>query len=200
MTDRTKRRLEQRDKVLSAARRCFVRRGFHVTGMAEIAKACRMSVGNIYHYFPNKDAIVKAITEQTRSRIMPVLRQLESHADPVEGIIGMILFGVEECYRDSNARLWVEILAEAPRNRRIRKSSLAFDRDFQLVLKRLMERGIQSGRLPAETDIEAASIWLVALLDGAMSRISIQPDLDLTRTLKTLSRAIRGWLCPVAAA
>lgn len=44
-------RLEQRDKALHAARTCFIQQGLRSTGMAEIAKACGMSVGMIYHYF-----------------------------------------------------------------------------------------------------------------------------------------------------
>lgn len=102
-------RLAQRDKVMLAARKCFIRHGFHATGMAEIAAACRMSAGNIYHYFPNKNAIVRAITDETRSRMVPALRPLAEHADPVEGLVEMMLFCVRWLGGDANARLWMEI-------------------------------------------------------------------------------------------
>lgn len=186
-------RLAQRDKVMLAARKCFIRHGFHATGMAEIAAACRMSAGNIYHYFPNKNAIVRAITDETRSRMVPALRPLAEHADPVEGLVEMMLFCVRWLGGDANARLWMEILAEAPRNQRIRAICLAFDRDFRDILKRLLRRAVQAGQLTPDMDLDAASLWLVALLDGATARLAVQPDLDV-RTLDTLGAIIRRCL------
>ncbi len=188
-------RLDRRDKVLLAARKCFIRHGFHATGMAEISKACRMSVGNIYRYFPNKDAIVQAITDETRSRIVPVLRRLERHQDPVEGIIEIILFGVREFCRGSDARLWIDISAEAPRNKLVRQIHLVIDREVRGVLKALMQRAMQAGQIPREVDLESASLWLVALLDGAIARVSLEPEVDISRTLETLAGSIRRCLC-----
>jgi len=190
-----KQRLARREKVLLAARKCFIRHGFHATGMAEIGKACRMSVGNIYHYFPNKDAIVRAIADETRSRIVPVLRRLENHKDPVEGIIEIVLFGVREFCRGSDARLWIDISAEAPRNRSIREIYLTFDREVRGVLKGLMQRAIEAGRVPNDLDLEAISLWLVALLDGAIARVSLEPKVDFARTLEVLARTLRQCLC-----
>lgn len=191
-------RLEQRDKVLHAARTCFIQHGFHATGMAEIAKACGMSVGNIYHYFPNKNAIVRAITDETRSRMAPVLRPLERHADPLEGLVQVILLSLRELAHDSNARLWMEILAEAPRNEPIREICLTFDRDLQGLLLRLMQRAVQAGQLSPAIDLDATSIWLVALLDGAIARLSVQPELDLTAASETLAESLRHLFCPAA--
>ncbi len=190
-----KHRSAQRDKVLLAARKCFIRRGFHATGMAEISKACRMSVGNIYHYFPNKDAIVRAIADETRSRILPVLRRLENHPNPVEGIVEIILFAVRECCRASNARLWIEISAEAPRNRLIRELYFRFDRDLRDVLKRLMRRAIEAGQISRRLDLEAISLWLVSMLDGALARGSLEPDVNIARILDTLACNMRRCLC-----
>ncbi len=190
-----KHRSAQRDKVLLAARKCFIRHGFHATGMVEISKACRMSVGNIYHYFPNKDAIVQAIADETRSRILPVLRRLENHPNPVEGIIEIILFGVREFCRASDARLWIEISAEAPRNRLIREIYFRFDRDIRGMLKGLMQRAVQAGQMSRRLDLEAISLWLVALLDGALARVSLEPDVNIARTLDTLACNIRRCLC-----
>lgn len=191
MVSRPQHRSEQRGKVLLAARKCFVRHGFHATGMAEIAKACRMSVGNIYHYFPHKNAIVQAITDEVRSRMLPAIRPLADCADPVEGLVQVMLLSVREICTDSNARLWMEILAEVPRNKVIRSICRTFDQDLSDVLEHLMRRAMQAGQLPPDTDVEASALWLMALLDGAISRLSAQPDLDLTRTQETFAQNLR---------
>jgi len=184
-----------RDKILAAAHKCFTEHGFHATGMAELSKACRMSVGNLYHYFPKKAAIIQAIADETRLRILPVLQRLELHEDPVEGIVEFILISVREFCRDSNARLWTEVLAEASRNQSLRELWISCDRELRDLLKRLLRRAVRTGQSPPDLDVEATSLWLTALLDGAIARVSVQPELSLTRTLGTLSASIRRSLC-----
>jgi AcrR family transcriptional regulator len=181
----------QRDKVMLAARKCFVRHGFHATGMAEIAKACRMSAGNIYHYFPHKNAIVQAITDEMRSRMLPLLHPLADHPNPMEGLVEIMRLSVDEICTNSNARLWMEILAEAPRNKVLRKICQTVDRDFQAALERLLRRAVRGGQLPRDTDVEGNSVWLVALLDGAISRFSAEPDLDPARLHRALAQNLR---------
>lgn len=184
-------RIEQRHKVLLAARKCFVRHGFHATGMAEIAKACQMSVGNIYHYFPNKDAIVKAITDEIRSRMLPVLQPLGNHSDPREGLIQVMLLSLREICTGSNAVLWMEILAEVPRNKVIRSVCMAFDSELRELVKHLMQRAIDAKQLSPKIDPEATSLWLIALLDGAIARLIVEPDLDFTHAHDTLAQHLR---------
>lgn len=193
-----KHRSAQRDRVLLAARRCFIRRGFHATGMDEISKACRMSVGNLYRYFPNKKAIVQAISDETRARIIPVLRRLENHQNPVDGVIDIILLGIRELCQGADARLWMEISAEAPRNRSIHGIYRRFDQEIRAVLTRLLERARTAGQLSRETDFEAVCVWLIALLDGAIARVSMDPAVDLKRILDTLARSMRRCLCSPA--
>jgi len=54
----------RRDQIIAAARLCFRKHGFHGAGMAEIAKTSQLSVGQIYRYFANKDAIIEEIVRR----------------------------------------------------------------------------------------------------------------------------------------
>lgn len=50
---------EKRQLILDRAAELFARQGFHRTSIAEIAKACNSSSKAwIYHYFPNKEAVL----------------------------------------------------------------------------------------------------------------------------------------------
>ncbi|MGC6386074.1 TetR/AcrR family transcriptional regulator [Ewingella sp. S1.OA.A_B6] len=63
----------RRDQIIDASRVCFRKHGFHGAGMAEIAKMSRLSVGQIYRYFANKDAIIEEIVRRivfTKIRLM----------------------------------------------------------------------------------------------------------------------------------
>ncbi|GBU11690.1 transcription regulatory protein [Enterobacterales bacterium] len=54
----------RRDQIIAASRLCFRKHGFHGAGMAEIAKMSQLSVGQIYRYFANKDAIIEEIVRR----------------------------------------------------------------------------------------------------------------------------------------
>jgi AcrR family transcriptional regulator len=190
-----KNRLKKRGAIMAAVRKCFIRHGFHDAGMAEISRRCGMSAGNLYHYFPSKAALIRAIASEIRERIMPVFQRLADHEDPVEGIVEIIRFSVKEFCHSTDVRLWVEVLAEAQHNRLIREMWLNFDREMRDLLKQLLRRAIQRGQAPAGLDLEAVSIWLVALLDGAVARVSLQPEVAIEQTLTTLAGGIRRCLC-----
>lgn len=53
-------------KILNAAKALFIERGYQETSMAEICRATGMSMGSIYHRFPDKKSIFYAILEMYR--------------------------------------------------------------------------------------------------------------------------------------
>ena len=52
---------QRREEIIRAAHKCFISRGFHATGMADIAREFGMSAGHIYNYFPSKTAIIEEV-------------------------------------------------------------------------------------------------------------------------------------------
>lgn len=46
-----------KEEILKASVKLFKRKGYYNTSIANIAKACGLLKGSIYHYFENKDAI-----------------------------------------------------------------------------------------------------------------------------------------------
>jgi AcrR family transcriptional regulator len=51
------------EAIVAAAAALFAERGFDGTSMNAIAKASGMTIGSLYQYFPNRDAIVDAVAE-----------------------------------------------------------------------------------------------------------------------------------------
>src|SRR5690349_23010234 len=72
---------DRRTRILDAAERCFARAGFHRTTMQDVAAEAGMSPGNLYRYFPSKDAIVAGLTERDRSRLVRDFGAFDSGAD-----------------------------------------------------------------------------------------------------------------------
>jgi len=65
MTDKT----DTREKILDAAMERFRHYGYGKTTMAEIARDCQMSAGNIYRFFASKIDIAEAMARQLNGKI-----------------------------------------------------------------------------------------------------------------------------------
>lgn len=52
---------EIREDILGAAEYEFIKRGYKAASMRMIAKRAKTTIGNIYHYFENKEAILEAL-------------------------------------------------------------------------------------------------------------------------------------------
>ncbi|SOD94734.1 TetR/AcrR family transcriptional regulator [Caenispirillum bisanense] len=52
-----------REDVVGRAVEVFRRRGFHGTSMADLAAACGILKGSLYHHFPSKDDLALAVLE-----------------------------------------------------------------------------------------------------------------------------------------
>ncbi|MGB9097212.1 TetR/AcrR family transcriptional regulator [Erwinia sp.] len=61
---RDARHRQRQDEIIAAGRRCFRQSGFHAASMAQLAVEARLSVGQIYRYFTNKDAIIEEIVKR----------------------------------------------------------------------------------------------------------------------------------------
>ena len=61
----TKRRLQKpevrREQMISAAQDCMREKGLYATNVTEIAKRAGVSVGLLYHIFPNKEALIEVM-------------------------------------------------------------------------------------------------------------------------------------------
>lgn len=71
-------------RTLESALELFSNQGFGATSMRQIADGAGLSVGNVYHHFPNKEAIFQRLLDQYWERVLdPELRlnQVFSKAD-----------------------------------------------------------------------------------------------------------------------
>jgi AcrR family transcriptional regulator len=77
--ERGQRRVEQ---ILDAAEQVFVEHGVGGATMQMIAERASASMGSLYHFFPNKDAIVEALG----ARYADAVRETNQQAMPLEAV------------------------------------------------------------------------------------------------------------------
>src|SRR3954469_2822283 len=89
----------RRQQILDAACDCVRQAGFHGASMAEIAQAAGLSVGQIYRYFENKEAIIAAIVARDMAEMRDKFSELQNSGEPlIEAIIGGCSQAVNDYY------------------------------------------------------------------------------------------------------
>src|ERR1041384_8584650 len=66
---------DRRSQILDAALICFGKRGFHQTSMHDISAEAGISVGLIYRYFANKEAVISAMADHHKKEIQALLER-----------------------------------------------------------------------------------------------------------------------------
>jgi AcrR family transcriptional regulator len=111
--------LDRQTQILDAALVCFAKRGFHQASMHDISAEAGISVGLIYRYFENKDAVISAMADRHKKEIGEVLERARQAATLLESL--EILF-TAHCCEDAPqvvSAFVVDLYAEASRNQRV---------------------------------------------------------------------------------
>ena len=107
---------DRREQIMQAAIVCFAKRGFHQASMHDISAEAGISVGLIYRYFANKEAVIAAMADRHKKEIQEVLERARQAPTLLESL--EILFTAHCC--DEEPRLLsafvVDLYVEASRN------------------------------------------------------------------------------------
>lgn len=131
---------DKRQLILDRSAELFARQGFHKTSIAEIAKACKASSKAwIYHYFPNKEAVLFALLGDF---IVMVTDRVRGVIAPIDDPRAALRAFVTEClriydeYRINYPMLFSEMtLLPAEQQKELR----ALEREYALLLRRIVE-------------------------------------------------------------
>lgn len=170
---------QQRERILGAARSCFVKHGFHAASMAKISETAGMSPGLIYRYFDSKNAIILAIIEQQLEDARSDIAALEPDSDLVPVLEQLFTRWQRDGCELMSPALMLEMTAEASRDPQIAQALAAADRVTGADLDAWIGKAAGgAGKDAAPRDIEARSFLLRCLLGGLAIRAIREPDLD----------------------
>ncbi len=108
--------LDRRTQILDAALVCFAKRGFHQASMHDISAEAGISVGLIYRYFENKEAVISAMADRHKKEIYDMLERARQAPTLLESL--EILFTAHCCENEPRviSAFVVDLYAEASRN------------------------------------------------------------------------------------
>ena len=183
------RQTDRRLEILDAAQRCFARSGFHGASMQEICAEAGMSPGNLYRYFPSKEALIAGICERNRADAAESMLAVDRAGGFFEGLAALARHHLVE-RPETDAGLCAEIKAESRRNPEIARLHTEVERDIKARLVDMLRRAAGRGEISATVDLEAAATMLMALSDGLTWRRVSDPSFNAEAALPLIMRIV----------
>ena len=168
----------QRDRILQAAKACFVEHGFHAASMASIAEAAQMSPGLIYRYFENKNSIILAIIERQLQESRAGLEALDDGSDlgaRLAEVFAKLQVADDEFM---NPALYLEMSAQASRDPQIAQALAGSDRAMRAELVAWLRKVAAGGEQAEAQEVAARALVLQCLFEGLVVRAVREPKLD----------------------
>lgn len=168
---------DRRSEILDAAAHCFARSGFHQTSMQAICAEAGMSPGNLYRYFPSKEAIIAAIAERDRAQAAADFAAVDKAPDFFTGFAALgRQYLVERTHEE--IALCLEIMAEARHNPEVRRIHQGIQSEVHAGLVAILRRAAERGQLRRDLDFDKIVTVLFALGDGIETRRAIDPTFN----------------------
>lgn len=183
----------RRQQILDAACERVRQSGFHGASMADIAKAAGLSVGQIYRYFENKEAIIAAIVAQDLAEMRDKFAEMESQPGTLRDAIDDHLpEAIDKCFDARRAALALEVVAEAARNPKVAAIVRSADQQERALALMMMARDRKPEWSEAEFKARCETIGLI--FDGLLMRGVNNPDLDREALTAVLRSTVRHLL------
>lgn len=193
LTRAERKKQELRREIIDAAFDCFAERGYHATGIADIAARLGMGHGTFYRYFANKRDIVDHVIEDLIERVKTALTA-ENAPDAVSTLAGYR--AQTERIGESLARIFLQdprvprlLLFEAAGiDKAMAERVLDFFDLAGALTAAYLAHGVELGYLRGDLDVEnTASAINGMILASAMSALR-RPGAEHQRRL---SEAVR---------
>ncbi|KYF53788.1 TetR family transcriptional regulator [Sorangium cellulosum] len=185
------------DTIVEAAARVFDEHGYEGANTNRVARTAGVSVGSVYQYFPNKDALVTALHERHVRQMLQLLEQVDAAAEgsslreSTEQLVARSL----EVHR-TEPRLQRLLHAELPTLEQRRALSAAsqavFDRTRQLLSRYSAEI--------AQPDLELATYVVLRMFEELVHAAALDPPPGVEEggLRRAITDALLGYLTVAA--
>jgi len=190
---KAQRQSDRRAEILDAAERCFARAGFHRASMQDICGEAAMSPGNLYRYFPTKEALIAGICERNRAEAVASFALVDQAPEFFEGLAGLARHHLVDRTEDEVA-LCAEIMAESRRHPDIAQLYQGIEKDIRDRIAGLLKQAAGRDEIRNDLDLDAAASVLMLLGDGMSWRRSVDPSFDAEKVLPLILAMVRGLL------
>jgi AcrR family transcriptional regulator len=187
----------RRNHILRAAEQCFARSGFRSTTIEDVKRAAGVSTGAIYTYFPNKEAMMRALLEAARDERKKQLERATQGGAEEGGQALLLLEWAAAVFGPQGqhaARIDVNLWAEALRSARIGKLARAALQEATDAVSRVVAAQLRAKGTADAFDANAAASLLVAIYLGLEVQMAVGMKLDAGDAARVLATVFADFL------
>lgn len=165
---------QRRQLIISAAKNCFSRSGFHRASMAEISRESGLGAGQIYRYFSSKELIVS----ETIKSIAVSWRVFLQENLPLQTSTTHIIDAQSPFWQDwpyQDRHLLLEMYSEASRNAVVREILAQQEQRLVAELDTLFEQNMPTASPQQRSN---RIHFLLMLVDGVVCRAFGDKNVD----------------------
>ncbi|MGD0857405.1 MAG: TetR/AcrR family transcriptional regulator [Dehalococcoidia bacterium] len=167
---------ERRGHIVNCCTRVFAKKGYSHSSMRELAKACCMSIGNLYHYFGSKEQILYSIINDATLRQVEYIEHFSketANLDPASALRKLIRYFFE--WHDANQNVTLFIYQETRAlPQKAQEQIFESEGRIQAIFEEAVKRGMQSGDFDGKDPGLIANNIMVLGHAWALRRWSLQ--------------------------
>ncbi|MFG2949987.1 TetR/AcrR family transcriptional regulator [Streptomyces adustus] len=166
----------RRAQILDAARRCFLRDGFHSTSMQDLFAESGLSAGAVYRHFTSKNEVITAIVEENMRDVLAMVNAVAG--DRPGGSIGALVADVLDIVKTKSAEQDIAGLAVLAWSESLRNPLLARQFDdlmtrMGLAFTEVIREHQRNGSLTREVSAEAITATFLCILPGYILQLAM---------------------------
>lgn len=182
---RERRKAETRTRLVEAARRLFVKRGYHATRPQDIAEAADVATGTFYVHFADKGEAFRAFSEQAAQELMARIQAVDARSEDFEGRLRSSLEALL-AYSDENPGTLRAAFTDAAVIAADGSSPTGLQELLADSLAQGLRAGASSGRFHPVADYEVIAHGIVGFVSQAL-RAGSERGVPRERLLRDLA-------------
>lgn len=193
---------EKRAVIETAAKALFIKQGFHATSMRDISRQAEFSLGNLYNYFPTKEAIFESIVNGyltiIDARLKNILDEIDEPLEPTSlRQLGQMAGELVNEHSDFWLLMYIDVLEF--RNQHFRKMFDGLIDNFRRVFADKFEKAQMRGDIRTGIDpsvvftaayMQFFNYFLVEKLFGGNSHLGLNDEQALNCLTKIFSYGV----------
>lgn len=192
MTNRKRQAIEMKQRIQAAALDLFNQKGFENVSIEELAQEVGCSVGNIYHYFKNKEALAASVPAYVDAYYEELEKEYAQN-DAMTAEDKLLDFVEQALEISSNDALVWQSFVYSLKSPELGVLKLKADRAYFQVLGRLIKGCQAEGSIPPEMDTAELVQDLVILHRGILVHWRIcEGNFDIKGRGRRMAEALLG--------
>ena len=194
---RAEKREVQIQRILDAAKKCFVRSGFRGASMHEICGEAGMSPGALYRYFPSKESIIEAISEDHRREDLAILATMGDGPTVMDGFMKAVMTHLRHVHSTGMGPLFTEIRAESMRNESVRNCCFKSEAQVIDAFQQFISGAAAAGLIDPVIDIKTLIPVMMAIGEGIIFSDLPERGIDADKLEPVFRTLAHAFLRPV---